>query len=296
MVSVSWLAGSPTRPYAVSATLLFVAVRTQLLLARCSAVGADIWLAECSRRVSRTATLPATNRWPDMGEDWQERWEQGARALYLAELTRQVTYALAAIDQALKVGKDPNGSEVWPSVQTFLTAAANVSKLLWPATRGKNDDKIGWRKFRSERLRSELDIADSSALRSRTVRDSADHFDERLDDLARDQQIPKTWTGLQDETFVHLPTPVRAINSEKGIVIAGHDEVAFVRVVDELKALLKRCAEIEPRAVGRPDVVGMLATLRWPPLPSIFAPSERPDEPVTVGVEVDRSSRRPSKS
>jgi hypothetical protein len=33
----------------------------------------------------------------------------------------------------------------------------------------------------------------------------------------------------------------------------------------------------------------MLATLRWPPLPSIFAASERPDEPVTSGVELDRS-------
>lgn len=33
----------------------------------------------------------------------------------------------------------------------------------------------------------------------------------------------------------------------------------------------------------------MLASLRWPPLPSAFAPSNRPDEPITSGVDIDLS-------
>ncbi len=65
--------------------------------------------------------------------------------------------------------------------------------------------------------------------------------------------------------------------------------MAFAPVVAELKALLERCAQIRPGLIEQPDLVAMLASLRWPPLPSIFAPSERPEEPVTAGVELDRS-------
>src|SRR6266545_4055192 len=132
-----------------------------------------------------------------MSDDWEQRWEQGARTFYLIEVVRQATYALTAIDQALQVTSEPNGSEAWPSVQTFLTAVANVSKLLWPIRPDDNNDKARWRKFRGEQLRAELGIDETSALRSRVVRDSADHFDERLDDLARDQAIPETFVAAR---------------------------------------------------------------------------------------------------
>lgn len=62
--------------------------------------------------------------------------------------------------------------------------------------------------------------------------------------------------------------------------------MALTPIVTELNAVLCRCETIEPGSTSDPDVVMLLATLRWPPLPSLFAPTERPDEPVTAGASI----------
>lgn len=67
-----------------------------------------------------------------MAEDWDQRWNAGARTFYIAEVVRQSAYALTALDQALRAAEAGDRSEAWPTVQAFLTATANVSKLLWP--------------------------------------------------------------------------------------------------------------------------------------------------------------------
>lgn len=145
-----------------------------------------------------------------VSEDWARRWNSGAKTFYVAEIIRQSTYALTALDQAVHIvqGQDQS-SEPWPAVQAFLTGTANVSKMLWPGSKRKNETvaAASWRKFRGERLRAELEVADSSVLKGRGVRNSAEHFDERIDDLVRGQQIPESWTALQDENFARLPPP-----------------------------------------------------------------------------------------
>ncbi|SDU62889.1 hypothetical protein FHX69_7146 [Prauserella muralis] len=129
-------------------------------------------------------------------------------------------------------------------------------------------------------------VSDTSALRDRKVRDSADHFDERIDDLVRDQRIPQAWTDLADEELTQRAAPFRAIDADTGEVLAGHDRMALAPVVTELNAILQRCETIEPGSSSAPDVTMLLATLRWPPLPSLFAPTERSDEPVTARASI----------
>lgn len=223
-----------------------------------------------------------------MSDDWEQRWASGARRLYVAEIVRQASYALAAMEQALHLSRDPQRhSEAWPAVQSFLTAIAIISKLLWPIRAKGTDIRSRWRRFRADRLRTELTVSDTSALRDRKVRDSADHFDERIDDLVRDQRIPRSWTELADEQFTRQPTPFRAIDPNTGEVLAGHDRMALAPLVTELNAILQRCEDIEPGLTRDPDIGALLATVRWPPLPSLFAPTERPDEPITAGVAID---------
>lgn len=228
-----------------------------------------------------------------MSEEWEKRWNAGGKTFYVAEIVRQATYALVAVDQALNVSQDPRKrSGVWLSVQSFLTATANISKLLWPAGVTRSDNKSRWRKFRSERLRAELGIDNSSPLKDRKVRNSADHFDERIDDVVRDQQIPDCWTALSGEAFVRLPTPFRFIQPSTGEVIAGHDRMAVQPVVTELKVLLQRCADVEPRAIGELEFVAMFTGLTWPPFPSFSSPTERPNEPVTTGANITTTGPR----
>ena len=62
--------------------------------------------------------------------------------------------------------------EPWYSIQSFLVAAAIISKFLWPDRKAEK---------RGEQLRAFLSVGEVSPLRNRKVRDSIEHFDERLD-------------------------------------------------------------------------------------------------------------------
>lgn len=64
-------------------------------------------------------------------------------------------------------------------LRSFLSAAANISRVLWPG-RTRSGDKSGWADRRASQLRRILRI-DTSLFSTRAVRDALDHFDERLD-------------------------------------------------------------------------------------------------------------------
>jgi hypothetical protein len=63
--------------------------------------------------------------------------------------------------------------EFWFWVQSFLAAAANVSKLLW----GTNRKAEG----RRRELRQTLGVTDASPVRARTLRNHFEHLDERIE-------------------------------------------------------------------------------------------------------------------
>lgn len=60
----------------------------------------------------------------------------------------------------------------WFALQTILTAAANISKLLW----GKDDDSARER----QALRESLNVDDTSCLKPRRVRNMFEHIDEYI--------------------------------------------------------------------------------------------------------------------
>jgi|ERR1700722_2932804 len=58
-------------------------------------------------------------------------------------------------------------------LQNVLIQAAGLSRYFWPVRKGHE--------WRGDQLRVAFDIADDSPLRSRDLRNSIEHFDERLD-------------------------------------------------------------------------------------------------------------------
>lgn len=224
-------------------------------------------------------------------DDWVDRWEAGARTFYLAEITRQSTYGLAALAEAVRSARRrPIEASPWLHVQTFLSATANVSKLLWPAKgRSKEPGRdVAWRTFRGSQLRQKLGVLDDSALKDKKVRNAAEHFDERMDGPLRDQRLPELWSDFTQDSFQRLPLPFRAIDVGRSEVIVADDRLHYPPIADELTTLAQRCHEIAPGLADEADVVYMMAMLRWPPMPSLFDSSERPDEPVTTGVDLER--------
>lgn len=92
------------------------------------------------------------------------------------ELEHQSNLAIIAYSDIIQSNASGDGNRIWYSIQSFLIAVGNISKILWGT-----DDKI---KIRRANLRQLLSIDDNSVLNSRRFRNHFEHFDERLEDLA----------------------------------------------------------------------------------------------------------------
>ena len=90
--------------------------------------------------------------------------------VFICEIVTQSKFAEKAADQLAKAS-DP--IEVWGAIQSILVAAANVSKILWPAKSYK---------ARGKQLRELLSVDDRNLLSDRTFRNHFEHYDERIED------------------------------------------------------------------------------------------------------------------
>ena len=117
---------------------------------------------------------------------------------YLREIGRECRFALLAISdmkrayaysfKILDADKGPgwhsrlehNDDRFWYSLNGLLGATSRLSKLFWPSGSKKSPR---WRpaEARCKELREFFGIADDSPLKSRVLRDSFEHFDERMD-------------------------------------------------------------------------------------------------------------------
>jgi hypothetical protein len=94
--------------------------------------------------------------------------------IFLGEIEYQCQLAARATEQLQACSKPSDPIGIWSAIQVILTAAGNVSKILWPPRR-----KYG---PRGVALRALLDIDKSNALSRRTFRDHFEHYDERIED------------------------------------------------------------------------------------------------------------------
>jgi hypothetical protein len=117
--------------------------------------------------------------------------EEALLDLLSREVTRQSRYALIAYedieywlhyhpDDPTYAGIDHKAAEdrLWSNVQSFLGAAAMVSNLLW----GVGNSQSELRRC----LRDRFGVDDDSPLRDRDLRNTFEHFDERLESLFAD--------------------------------------------------------------------------------------------------------------
>jgi hypothetical protein len=100
--------------------------------------------------------------------------EPGHMWTFFWEIRKQSEIAAKAFES---VAAKPEPVDLWPSIQLFLGAAANISKLLWGS--GRNAKAAAASRVS---LRSALGVSDDSDLRGRTLRDHFEHVDERVDD------------------------------------------------------------------------------------------------------------------
>ena len=95
--------------------------------------------------------------------------------IFKHEVERQCKFSLMAWQDLGRALEERDLDRLWYSVQAFLVAAGNISKLLWPSS------SQGLIPERGEQLRSSLSVSEDSVLRLRTFRNRFEHFDERLE-------------------------------------------------------------------------------------------------------------------
>jgi hypothetical protein len=98
--------------------------------------------------------------------------------MLLRVFQRQVEFQLEALlnahDRLVEALRDTEMAEIWFSVETLLSAAANVSKALWGQGSAVNAAR--------QPLRDSLEVTDKSPLSERRMRNHFEHYDDRLDE------------------------------------------------------------------------------------------------------------------
>lgn len=139
-------------------------------------------------------------------------------ALFLGEIQRQCNFALIVYDSMktslamMKSGDNAELDHFWYSVQSFLVAAANISKILWPSSSSGSllPPEVN---SRGDILRRLLLVDNSSILKSREFRNHFEHYDFRIEEWAK-----KT----TDWTIVDF-------NVVPSYIIAGYSNISKMR-------------------------------------------------------------------
>jgi hypothetical protein len=187
---------------------------------------------------------------------------------------RDINAALSAQNDALKMlsDSDPTCAEwrqakqvteatadrIWYSLNAFLNAVANVSKLLWPRRDRKTATDFP---NRGEELRESLGVPDDSSLKHRTVRNHFEHLDERYETWWLDSErhiIVSRIMGPLREAVVGPDTKdlFEQFDHAKLIVAFQGDLFELQPIADEISDLLEAARRAEasswPSSLSRP--------------------------------------------
>jgi hypothetical protein len=102
--------------------------------------------------------------------------EKYLKRLFVFELRHQCNLAITGYNEMSRSISKQTGDNVWSALESFLTAAAKISKIFWPLKSKTEYEKRG------EELRTLFKIEKTVAFRNRCPRNYLEHFDERLED------------------------------------------------------------------------------------------------------------------
>lgn len=178
--------------------------------------------------------------------------------IFQKEVERQCQFALMSIWQlngALEAYNQQNmgsahmrsaSDRLWYSLQNFLIASANISKLLW-GTPSNTKPEI-WKRRKKDRLelRKSLGVADNSILKlSPEFRNHFEHLDERLEEWADTSQRHNLVADLIGSTAM-----ISGIDSED--YLRSYDPVArqlgFRGETFEIQPVVQAIEALLPRA------------------------------------------------
>lgn len=93
--------------------------------------------------------------------------------IFISEIALQSKIALRSLKRISTSYNNSDQVEVWSSIQSFLVATGNVSKILWPGLKYT---------LRGKKLRHVLGVENGNLLCDRKFRNHFEHYDERIEE------------------------------------------------------------------------------------------------------------------
>jgi hypothetical protein len=156
--------------------------------------------------------------------------------LYRGEIQRNCDFALLAYSDMMKYSQSEQQNEkdrsdrIWLSIESFLIAVANVSKILWPSRPPKcteckyQPELTAQVSSRAKDLRTTLSVSESSPLANRRMRNFFEHYDFQLDDWVK-----------ESNTQLVYDSNVGAIES---VIKSSNKSTSIIRHFDQSKSIL----------------------------------------------------------
>jgi hypothetical protein len=153
--------------------------------------------------------------------------------LFLMEIRHQCRFARMAYDDCSEAMRNMHTDRVWYSLQSFLIAAANISKIFWPINQSPYKERGAF-------LRSLLNVDASEPFKLREPRNHFEHFDERLDDwYLQSTHHNIIDTSIGGDNIINGPVDfMRFFNSDRFVFRFRGDEYPVNPIRDALQELL----------------------------------------------------------
>lgn len=156
--------------------------------------------------------------------------------IFQRQVLDQSKYALMSADMINSSLENEDQDGVWFGLQSFLTASANIAKMLWGSGARLANER--------EDLRASLGVDDNSPFRDVSMRNHFEHMDERID---------RWW--IESENHNHFDQNIgpvgifgnaaeidmfRMFDPDTTEIRFWGDSVSLQQIVDEIDAILPR--------------------------------------------------------
>jgi hypothetical protein len=129
------------------------------------------------------------------------------------------------------------------SLQTFILHAGNISKYFWTNQDGKKNE---YHNARASYLRSVFEVDDGSVLRDRALRNSIEHFAERLDSFTQDLKAGEIIPNYVGSRHADDGVPryyFRAFFTQDNVFQILDEKIAINPIIEELNRVHMRLGE-----------------------------------------------------
>lgn len=172
--------------------------------------------------------------------------ERKVKNMFLYEIENQCKFALMALEDLKQAATERNAFRIWYFIHAFLTAAGNISKLLW-RSQGDSEEYVE----RKEKLRKSLCIREDSPLGDRRFRNYLEHFDRELQNWVEattsDNYVDLSFGSLDKVKKIHsssdLRNFLRYFDDKKLVIVFRGDERDLSPIVDAITELRKKVVE-----------------------------------------------------